>query len=155
MQEFMNDCGAMELAIFSISATDDTSVLIASLRLGINLLEFGSSKVQESLLKLCRRTEARYTHTTELFFQTLQTHFIQAKECSRSGRPRPSGGKRENREEVEVIVPVLRFLQLAMEGHHLGMQNGIREQPSLHSDTNLLDEALELLGELAEPHHLR
>ena len=156
LQVHFDALGMMRVAT-ALSDLSDDIVTKSGLDLGISLLEGGNLKVQNSMLDYFESHDETFFHNVrEILHQCLDSirglpeNEIHRDEHSESNVAHDKAAAGHKLSQLKLLGEVLRFLQLMCEGHHLGMQNYIREQQdNLHS-INIVHEVISVVRELFE-----
>ena len=166
LQKHLDALGMVRVVTSLLDVTDD-SVVQASLELGIAILEGGNTTVQNNMLQYFNTHDERFFHNVKDILvnavatarrenQQRQQQLLHAIPTVSFAAMRVSSPKSANGTTLRsygipayrFIERVFRLLQLMCEGHHLGMQNYIREQSdNLHS-INIVREVAGLMKEL-------
>jgi hypothetical protein len=163
-QKLLVELGAMRLVCVLFSTSEHTGVRTQAILLGITLLLGGNSESQQALLASMQQDSANQTASVlrqdllQLFQEVRseqQAGFVT--EHSKVALEVPTEEyvvDAEHRQPFQRLVDILRFLQLACEGHCRAMQNHLREQwvnSVQHGKSfNFVQAAAELLGQYAQ-----
>jgi hypothetical protein len=142
MQNLLDEAGTCRLIVRLLSVDCPISVFNASIQLGINMLEGGNTRTQESLYKtICELNSSA-------FFGQLFSYLGQGQKAESLGDDTAEIEQSVLRECTKMI---LRFLQLLCENHNLKLQNVLREQLSTGNKAtfNLVQSTLQYVDAFA------
>jgi len=152
--------GAMRLVCVLFSTSEDTGVRTQAILLGIALLLGGNSEGQKALLAYMQQDTANQMASVLrqdliLLFQEVRREQQSGLEASALENPTEDYVvDAAHRQPFQRLVDLLRFLQLACEGHCREMQDHLREQcvnTALHGKSfNFVRAAGELLGQYVQ-----
>ena len=152
----MANAGAAKMVVVAVQHAD-RDVVSTAITFATSLFHGGNAAVQGALL-----THLEAEDRSQAFLHALGEQLRGAAESLRcltselavvtAARARVSDGVRQHmlrtKKDVLEVRSVLRFVQLLCEGHHLPMQNYLRDQPG---DRNPCNVVMEVMGFLKEP----
>ncbi|CUI11444.1 inositol 1,4,5-trisphosphate/ryanodine receptor, putative, partial [Bodo saltans] len=144
-QNYVNSIGALKM--ITETACNANASSSEAFSLAIAVLEGGNTAVQDHLLNFFTSTDERFFHEVSAVIQQATRRAAQkrAREAYLSfyaitkSRPVTFG----------TMESILRFLQLMCEGHHLGLQDYLREQQDNLRSVNVVKDIILFLIELA------
>jgi hypothetical protein len=156
-QHEMDDYNVSKLVIDVIGESKDERVVLEAVKLGIEMLEFGNHKVQETMFEYFDELASG----SDKFFSRISQNIEVGSRIVRDRRQRQqyldkSGGgtlpPADSEEDYIRLDLVFRLLQLFTEGHNNNMQNLIRDQSSIgcRNSHNLLQQSVEYLTAVAQ-----
>ena len=145
-QNYLNSIGSLRMVTeTAISSSEECGA--ETMLLAIAILEGGNLAVQNSILQF-------FSSTDERFFHEISDMIRGKTEASQHHRTRGThatfySGVKESQLSFGNMCHNLRFLQLLCEGHHLGLQDYLREQQDNLRSVNVVKDIERFAAELA------
>lgn len=144
-QNYMNSIGAVKM-VTEIAFETSEEAGSEAFQLAIAVLEGGNKTVQDQLLNFFTSTDERFFHETSLNISLVTR-------TARQQRAREAyltfyASSKTRSISFGNLEANLRFLQLMCEGHHLGLQDYLREQQDNLRSVNVVKDIVRLLQEL-------
>lgn len=143
-QNYVNSIGALKM--ITETACNSSTAGSEAFRLAIAVLEGGNKSVQDHLLNFFTSTDERFFHEISLTIELATRRAAQ----KRAREAYLSFYALTNSRQVSFgnMESNLRFLQLMCEGHHLGLQDYLREQQDNLRSVNVVKDIVLFLTEL-------